>query len=120
MSGFRYDRAVPRFLDIDGVTLHVRDDGPPGAPALLLVHSLGTSVDVWDAQVRARERANLRVPHVDARSERVYEQERRRTRWAVVANMEGDAVDVEEARHGPIVTEARHSSPPGRSSPRGT
>jgi 3-oxoadipate enol-lactonase/4-carboxymuconolactone decarboxylase len=57
---------VPRFLDIDGVTLHVRDDGPPGAPALLLVHSLGTSVDVWDAQARALARS-FRVIRYDLR-----------------------------------------------------
>jgi 3-oxoadipate enol-lactonase / 4-carboxymuconolactone decarboxylase len=57
---------VPRFIDIDGVTLHVRDDGPPGAPALLLVHSLGTSVDVWDAQARALSRS-FRVIRYDLR-----------------------------------------------------
>jgi 3-oxoadipate enol-lactonase / 4-carboxymuconolactone decarboxylase len=57
---------VPRFIDIDGVTLHVRDDGPPGAPALLLVHSLGTSVDVWDAQARSLSRS-FRVIRYDLR-----------------------------------------------------
>ncbi len=35
------------------ITMHVQVDGPDGAPALLLLHSLGTSLHVWDAQARA-------------------------------------------------------------------
>jgi len=35
----------------DGATLHVRSDGPPDVPALLLLNSLGTDLTSWDALV---------------------------------------------------------------------
>lgn len=41
------------FLRASGITHHVRLDGPPGAPPLLMLHSLGTTSDVWDAQAAA-------------------------------------------------------------------
>lgn len=41
------------FLDIAGATLNVRDEGPRGSPAVLLVHSLGTCLELWDAQAAA-------------------------------------------------------------------
>ena len=41
------------FLHAAGITQHVRLDGPPGAPPLLMLHSLGTTSDVWDAQAAA-------------------------------------------------------------------
>jgi 3-oxoadipate enol-lactonase/4-carboxymuconolactone decarboxylase len=37
-------------VDAGGLDVHVRIDGPPGAAPLLLLHSLGTSQHVWDAQ----------------------------------------------------------------------
>jgi 3-oxoadipate enol-lactonase/4-carboxymuconolactone decarboxylase len=39
------------FLDVRGLATEIAVDGPPGAPAMLLIHSLGTSLRVWDAQV---------------------------------------------------------------------
>lgn len=39
------------FVEIRGLATHLAVDGPPGAPALLLLHSLGTNLHVWDAQV---------------------------------------------------------------------
>lgn len=48
---------MTRFIDIDGVAIRVRADGPAGAPALLLVHSLGTSLELWDAQADALARS---------------------------------------------------------------
>lgn len=39
------------FVEIRGLATHLAVDGPPGAPAMLLLHSLGTSLHVWDAQV---------------------------------------------------------------------
>lgn len=43
-----------RIAPEDGeLTLHVRIGGPPGAPALVLLHSLGTSQAIWDAPAAA-------------------------------------------------------------------
>lgn len=38
-------------IPVNGVTLHVRCDGDPGRPALVLSNSLGTDLSMWDAQV---------------------------------------------------------------------
>ena len=38
------------FVHAGDLNVHVQVQGPAGAPALLLLHSLGTSLDVWDAQ----------------------------------------------------------------------
>ena len=57
---------MTRFVEIHGHATHVAVDGPPGAPAVLLMHSLGTSLAVWDAQVEAL-RHGLRVVRFDLR-----------------------------------------------------
>ena len=54
------------FLRIDALDVHVQVDGPPGAPALLLLHSLGTSLHVWDAQAAELARS-FRVVRPDLR-----------------------------------------------------
>jgi len=41
------------FLRINGLTMHVALDGPPEAPALLMLHSLGTEARVWQPQAEA-------------------------------------------------------------------
>lgn len=41
------------FLTCNDHTLHVSISGPPAAPALVLLHSLGTEAALWDAQVDA-------------------------------------------------------------------
>ena len=66
MSGFRYDEAMIRFIDSGGVAVRVRVDGPPGAPAVLLIHSLGTCLELWDAQADALARS-YRVVRYDLR-----------------------------------------------------
>jgi 3-oxoadipate enol-lactonase/4-carboxymuconolactone decarboxylase len=38
------------FVRANGIDIHVQVSGPPGATPLLLLHSLGTSLHVWDAQ----------------------------------------------------------------------
>src|SRR5580692_11461110 len=43
----------PMFLRTGELTVHVQVAGPEGAPPLLLLHSLGTSLHVWDAQAAA-------------------------------------------------------------------
>jgi 3-oxoadipate enol-lactonase/4-carboxymuconolactone decarboxylase len=54
------------FVEIHGHATHVALDGPPGAPAILLMHSLATSLHVWDAQAEALARG-LRVVRFDLR-----------------------------------------------------
>jgi 3-oxoadipate enol-lactonase/4-carboxymuconolactone decarboxylase len=54
------------FVRAADLNVHVRLDGPPAAPALLLLHSLGTSSGVWDAQADALARS-FRVIRPDLR-----------------------------------------------------
>jgi 3-oxoadipate enol-lactonase/4-carboxymuconolactone decarboxylase len=54
------------FVRAAGLTVHVQVEGPPGAPAVLLLHSLGTSLHVWDAQAAALSRS-FRVIRPDMR-----------------------------------------------------
>ncbi len=39
------------FLDLPGFLAHVVIEGPPEAPPVLLLHSIGTTLHVWDPQV---------------------------------------------------------------------
>ncbi len=41
------------FIRVGDLVTHVQVSGPSAAPALLLLHSLGTSLHVWDAQAEA-------------------------------------------------------------------
>ncbi|MFT8422360.1 MAG: 3-oxoadipate enol-lactonase [Gluconacetobacter sp.] len=54
------------FVTLPDLNVHVRLDGPPGAPALLLLHSLGTSSDIWDGMTEALSR-HFRVIRPDMR-----------------------------------------------------
>lgn len=54
------------FVEIHGLATHIAVDGPPGAPAVLLIHSLGTNLHVWDAQAEALARG-FRVVRFDLR-----------------------------------------------------
>src|SRR5436190_22951242 len=38
-------------IDADGCPINVQIDGPAGALVLMLSNSLGTTLDMWDAQV---------------------------------------------------------------------
>jgi 3-oxoadipate enol-lactonase len=49
-----------------GARIRMRVDGPAGAPAILFSHSLGVSMDTWDAQVRDLSRS-FRIVRYDAR-----------------------------------------------------
>lgn len=44
----KYLRAPQDLLDVAGMRLHVRDEGPRTAPALILLHGLGASLHTWD------------------------------------------------------------------------
>lgn len=54
------------FVRAGGITAHVQVDGPPGAPVLVLLHSLGASLQVWDDQAAALAGA-FRVVRPDMR-----------------------------------------------------
>ncbi len=41
------------FVRANGIDIHVEVSGPPGGQPLVLLHSLGTSAQVWDAQAQA-------------------------------------------------------------------
>jgi 3-oxoadipate enol-lactonase len=54
--------------DVNGVSLHYEiTQGPPGAPVVLFSNSLGTTLEVWDAQVAALAAHGLRVLRYDTR-----------------------------------------------------
>ncbi len=43
-----YLRAADDYRDVAGLRLHVRDEGPRDAPALVLIHGFGASLQTWD------------------------------------------------------------------------
>ncbi len=54
------------FLRAGDLTVHAQVDGPPGAPPLLLLHSIGTTLHVWDGQIPLLARS-FRVIRIDLR-----------------------------------------------------
>jgi 3-oxoadipate enol-lactonase/4-carboxymuconolactone decarboxylase len=54
------------FIEVNGLVVHVLQDGPPGGTPLVLLHSLGTNGHVWDAQVADLARS-FRVIRPDLR-----------------------------------------------------
>jgi 3-oxoadipate enol-lactonase/4-carboxymuconolactone decarboxylase len=54
------------FLTIGGLPFHVRDEGPRHAPVVLMLHSLGTALPVWEPQATALAR-RFRVVRMDLR-----------------------------------------------------
>jgi pimeloyl-ACP methyl ester carboxylesterase len=48
----RYLAAPSDLRLVDGVRLHVRDEGPRDAPAIVLVHGLGASLHTWEPWAR--------------------------------------------------------------------
>lgn len=45
----RYLRGTEDYRDVAGLKMHVRDEGPKGAPVLVLIHGFGASLQTWDA-----------------------------------------------------------------------
>ena len=39
-------------LEVAGVRLRVRDTGPKGAPALIMLHGFGSSLETWEPWAR--------------------------------------------------------------------
>ena len=54
------------FIRVNDLDMHVLVGGPPGAPCLVLLHSLGTNLHVWDPQAAALGRS-FRVIRPDFR-----------------------------------------------------
>lgn len=54
-------------LEINGITINARVDGPPGAEAVLLSNSLSSALGMWDAQAAALAAAGYRVVRSDSR-----------------------------------------------------
>jgi pimeloyl-ACP methyl ester carboxylesterase len=48
----RYAAPPSSFLEVEGVRLHLRDTGPRGAPALILLHGFGSSLHAWEDWAR--------------------------------------------------------------------
>jgi pimeloyl-ACP methyl ester carboxylesterase len=44
---------VSHYIEVDGMRLHYRDEGPRDAPVLLLLHGFGASLHTWDGWVAA-------------------------------------------------------------------
>lgn len=61
----KYANAASRFVDVGGgLTMHLRDEGPRGAPILVLLHGSNASLHTWDAWAdRLKER--YRIVRVD-------------------------------------------------------
>ena len=50
----KYGGAPSQFVDIgDGVTVHLRDEGPKGAPAIMLLHGSNADLHTWEPWVAA-------------------------------------------------------------------
>ena len=54
------------FMTANGLTIHLRIDGPASAPPLVLLHSLGTCAEIWEPQVAELARS-FRVIRPDMR-----------------------------------------------------
>jgi pimeloyl-ACP methyl ester carboxylesterase len=59
----RYQRTPADQVEVAGASLHVRDDGPREAPAVLFLHGFGASLHTWEpwAQALADQRRVVRV-----------------------------------------------------------
>jgi 3-oxoadipate enol-lactonase / 4-carboxymuconolactone decarboxylase len=55
------------FIQIGDGALHVAVEGPEKAPAVLLIHSLGTTSHIWDPQAAALAKRGFRVVRMDLR-----------------------------------------------------
>ncbi len=55
------------FVTIGDVTVHAQQQGPAGGPAVLLMHTLGTGLQIWEPQAAALARRGFRVVRMDLR-----------------------------------------------------
>lgn len=60
----KYAGPPSRFVPVAGLRLHVRDTGPRGAPAVVLLHGFGSSLHTWEPWAEALS-ARHRVIRID-------------------------------------------------------
>jgi len=60
----RYGSPAQQVVEVDGLSIHYKDTGPRDAPALLLLHGFGSSLQTWDAWSTQLE-AHYRVIRLD-------------------------------------------------------
>lgn len=60
----RYSKPGCRYLAVAGIRLYLCDTGPRGAPAIILLHGFGSSLQTWDAWARVLE-ADHRIIRFD-------------------------------------------------------
>ncbi len=44
----KYGGATSQFIEVNGMNVHVRDEGPRGAPVIVLLHGSNSSLHTWD------------------------------------------------------------------------
>jgi pimeloyl-ACP methyl ester carboxylesterase len=59
-----YDDPATNYIEVAGIRLRVRDTGPRDAPAIILLHGFGASLDTWEPWA-LRLSANHRVVRYD-------------------------------------------------------
>ncbi|MCX7684677.1 MAG: 4-carboxymuconolactone decarboxylase [Acetobacteraceae bacterium] len=87
------------FVSIGGLPFHLRDEGPRHAPVVLMLHSLGTALAVWEPQAAALAR-RFRVLRMDLRGHGlsgVSEDEGSMARFAADAFAALDALGIQAA-----------------------
>jgi pimeloyl-ACP methyl ester carboxylesterase len=60
----KYANPSTRYLDIGGTELRIRDTGPKDAPALILLHGFGSSLETWEPWAKPLS-VNYRVVRFD-------------------------------------------------------
>ena len=60
----QYLNSPSDMLEVAGIRLHVRDSGPKNAPAVILLHGLGSSLHTWEPWVAALS-TDMRVVRLD-------------------------------------------------------
>lgn len=60
----KYLQSRADLIDIDGVSLHVRESGAKTAPAIILLHGFGSSLQTWDGWVESLSQS-YRVVRLD-------------------------------------------------------
>ena len=60
----KYSGPSTRYLEIGGTSLRVRDTGPKNAPALILIHGFGSSIETWEPWAQSLS-ASYRVVRFD-------------------------------------------------------
>ena len=61
----RYLRSPQDLVNVSGVRLHVRDDGPREAPAIMFLHGFGASLHTWEPWAQTLSK-DFRVIRYDA------------------------------------------------------